>query len=151
MVCLGNICRSPLAEGILRDMAHENSLHDWQIESAGTGAYYHLGAIPDYNSIEIAKQHGIDISTQKARQLQVADLDNYDIIYALDKHNLKDIHQLCQHEAHTAKVHLLMNEVYPSQNISVPDPYGKGVEAFAQVFDMLTLACDAIIKKHKPA
>jgi len=146
MVCLGNICRSPLAEGILRSKIEEQGL-DWEVDSAGTGGW-HVGAPPDIRSQEVARKHGLDISDQRARTLTMYDQQEWDIIYAMDSSNFNDILKLARTEEEREKVRLIMNEVGPGMNEAVPDPYWDD-NGFSQVFDMLNQACDAIIKRYK--
>lgn len=144
MVCLGNICRSPLAEGILRQKIAENGL-DWQIDSAGTGSW-HVGEQPDRRAIETARQNGVDISGQRARQFQPRDLDDFDLIFTMDSNNYQAITRLAK-PGQRDKVKLIMNMSYPDQNRAVPDPYYNG--SFQEVFDMLEEACSAIVETYK--
>lgn len=144
MVCLGNICRSPLAEGILQTKVQSQGL-DWEVDSAGTGAW-HVGELPDPRSVQVARENGIDITYQRARQFQVQDLDNYDLIFAMDQSNLANILRKAHTSAQEKKVHLIMNQVDPNANISVPDPYYDD-DGFEQVFAMLDQACDRIIEQ----
>ncbi|MGY5350950.1 low molecular weight protein-tyrosine-phosphatase [Wenyingzhuangia sp. IMCC45533] len=145
MVCLGNICRSPLAEGILKSkITHQNV----EVDSAGTGAY-HIGNSPDIRSIQVAKKNGIDITNQKARKIKASDLVEFDFIYAMDESNYRNIISLASNNAEKAKVFMIMNEVYPDKNVAVPDPYYGGDQGFNQVFQMLDTACDVIINKIK--
>jgi len=144
MVCLGNICRSPLAEGILKTKIEEKGL-DWTVDSAGTGSW-HLGEQPDPRSIETADHHGIDIRYQRARQIKPKDLREYDLILAMDSSNYQDILRLAPDETEE-KVSLIMNYAQPGQNQSVPDPYWDD-DGFDQVYQMLDKATDAIIEKH---
>lgn len=145
MVCLGNICRSPLAEGILSHKANENNL-PIHVDSAGTAAY-HVGEKPDSRSIKIAKSHGIDISKQRARQFTPEDFDNFDVIYAMDVSNYNNINALAINNEQKQKVKLILNELNPNSNTSVPDPYYGGEDGFENVFSMLNEACDNIIVK----
>lgn len=147
MVCLGNICRSPLAEGILKDKAVKAGLN-WKIDSAGTGAHQ-VGCEPHYLSQKIAKQHGIDISKQQCRQFEKEDILYYDKIYALDTENYYDIKRISGDEWDEAKVGLLMTEVYPGENIEVPDPWYGTEKNYHEVYAMIDKACDAIIEKFK--
>lgn len=146
MVCLGNICRSPLAEGILRKKVEEHQL-DWVIDSAGTSSF-HSGDKPDRRSIKIAKEHDIDISKQRSRVFRAYDLEEFDIIYAMDSANYQDIIRHTQSEKEQAKVKLIMNELEPGMNINVPDPY-YGEFGFQNVFGMLDKACDVIVESRK--
>lgn len=145
MVCLGNICRSPLAEGILAHKALENGV-TIKVDSAGTAAY-HVGEKPDPRSIQIAKKHGIDISKQKARKFTQEDFNNFDIIYAMDVSNFNKINALAINSEQKLKVKLILNEINPNSNSSVPDPYYGGDNGFEDVFNMLDIACDKIINK----
>lgn len=148
MVCLGNICRSPLAEGILASKLPKDS---FTVDSAGTGAW-HVGHSPDSRSIEIAKKHNLDISHQKGRQFKKADFDNFDYIYVMDRSNYRDVLELAKKPEHTAKVKMILNELFPNENLDVPDPYYGGGDGFKNVYKMLDEACDNIaqklIKKH---
>lgn len=152
MVCLGNICRSPLAEGILQHKINEqinlgNELFKtWEVESAGTSGF-HAGEKPDRRSIKVAQENGIDITNQRSRQFRGWDFEAFDIIYAMDMSNYKNIVALAHNEAEKQKVKLIMNELYPQENINVPDPY-YGEYGFENVFEMLDKACESIIKKY---
>ena len=147
MVCLGNICRSPLAEGILTKKANEKGL-DWKIDSAGTAAY-HVGNLPDERSIEVAKKHRIDLTNQRARQFSPSDFQVFDLIYAMDTENFANILKLAPSEDDKQKVKLILNELEPESNTSVPDPYYGGEDGFEEVYHMLDLACEAVILKLK--
>jgi protein-tyrosine phosphatase len=144
MVCLGNICRSTLAEGILAAKITEKGL-DWQVDSAGTGNW-HIDSLPDYRSIAVAKKYGIDISNQRARQLEYSDLDEFDLIFAMDTSNFSDIRKKAKKEKQIAKIHLIRNLVSPKENLSVPDPYFDD-NGFEEVYFMLDEACDKILEK----
>lgn len=143
MVCLGNICRSPLAEGILRSKLNN---HSFLVDSAGT-ANYHVGHSPDRRSIAVAKKYGLDISHLKGRQFNVSDFDVFDLIYVMDESNFENVIALARNNTDKTKVKLILNEVYPNQNYSVPDPYFGGDEGFENVYKMLDEACDNIVKK----
>lgn len=145
MVCLGNICRSPLAEGILRHKTRQHGL-DWHIESAGTGAW-HVGEAPDPRSQRIAKQHGIDISNQKAQQFSTYHLEMFDLIFAMDSSNYQDIMRHAKTDAEKNKIQLIMNMVEPGKNKAVPDPYYDD-HLYATVFNMLDEACEAILETY---
>jgi protein-tyrosine phosphatase len=147
MVCLGNICRSPLAEGILAHQASKAGL-DWIVESAGT-AGYHAGEAPHPLSQKVAGENGIDISGQRCRQFQKEDLRFYDKIYAMDQSNYIDIKGLCGNDWMPEKVELILNELYPGLNNEVPDPWYGGEDGFKEVFNMLNNACEKIIEKRK--
>ena len=145
MVCLGNICRSPLAHGILEDKIRKNKLIA-EVDSAGTGAW-HIGEPPDQRSVETALNHGINISNQRARKFNLNDFNEFDIIFVMDTSNLQDITNMSEDPKKLLKVKLILNEVYPNQNKSVPDPYYGGESGFEKVYQMLNVACDFIIKK----
>ncbi|NLP56664.1 low molecular weight protein-tyrosine-phosphatase [Lutibacter sp. B1] len=146
MVCLGNICRSPLAEGILKSKVFRFKI---DVDSAGTGAY-HVGEQPDRRSIAVAKANGIDISTQKARKFKVKDFDKFDYIYVMDNSNYRDVMALARNDKDKSKVKLILNEVFPNENLDVPDPYYGGEFGFKNVYNMLDEACDVIAKKLNP-
>ena len=141
MVCLGNICRSPLAEGIL---AHKIQHLDVTVESAGT-AGYHIGKMPDERSIEIANKYEIDISNQKARHFSRADFDEFDIIYAMDTNNFAQLTSLAKNQNERDKIRMILNEIKPESFDSVPDPYYGGDNGFHLVYNMLDEACNKII------
>ena len=137
MVCLGNICRSPLAEGILRSKLPER---DFFIDSAGT-ASYHIGSQPDKRSIEVAKNNGIDISMQRARAFKLTDFKTFDIIYAMDSQNYSDLISKCNSKDEMLKVKLIL------KNQNVPDPYYGELFDFKNVFELLNKACDQISRE----
>lgn len=144
MVCLGNICRSPLAEGIMRSKLSE----DFIVDSAGTGAW-HAGELPDKRSISTAKNRGLDITNQRARQFKKSDFDTFDHIFVMDNSNYKDVLALAPNEEAKSKVKLILNEIFPNENVDVPDPYYGGQDGFENVFDMLDQACEEIARKLK--
>ncbi len=148
MVCLGNICRSPLAEGILADKVKKAGLN-WEIDSAGTGNY-HIGEPPHNLSQKVAKLRGIDISKQICRQFKKEDMPEFDKIYAMDKQVYSDIKRISHDLWDSSKTDLLMNEVYPGKNMDVPDPWYDSEEQYHEVYDMIDKACDAIIEKYAP-
>ncbi|MDY2587682.1 low molecular weight protein-tyrosine-phosphatase [Winogradskyella aquimaris] len=143
MVCLGNICRSPLAHGILESKL--NSL-DFYIDSAGTAAY-HIGHQPDHRSIKIAKQNGIDISQQTARQFKIVDFDTFDYIYAMDSSNYNNIISLARNRHDIGKVKLFLEENPHINNKNVPDPYYGDFSDFEYVFDLIHSTSDLIAAK----
>lgn len=143
-VCLGNICRSPMAEGILRHKANQRGL-DLMIDSAGTGGW-HAGEHPDKRATKTAKERGVDISKQKARQIAEEDLEKFDLILVADAEVYDGVVELAMNREQKLKVDYIMNLVYPDLNKPVPDPYYGGAEGFENVFDMLDKACDALIK-----
>nr|WP_315148424.1 low molecular weight protein-tyrosine-phosphatase [uncultured Flavobacterium sp.] len=143
MVCLGNICRSPLAEGILASKLPKKK---FAVDSAGTGAW-HIGRHPDPRSIAIAKKYKIDISKQKGRQFTKNDFDAFDYIYVMDISNYHDVIQLADNLEQKNKVKLILNELFPDENVDVPDPYYGVANGFESVYKMLDETCDVIAKK----
>lgn len=146
MVCLGNICRSPLAEGILQDKAFKAGLK-WSVESAGTNQY-HTGEGPHPLSQKVAALNNINISNQRARRFIATDFENYDKIYALAEDVLDEIKRIAGKKFDASKIDLLMNELYPGKNMDVPDPYFGSEQGYHSVFKMLDGVCDAVIKKY---
>lgn len=143
MVCLGNICRSPLAHGILESKAPE----DWYIDSAGTSDW-HEGERPDTRSIITAKGRGLNIDQQRSRPFLAEDFERFDVIFAMDSSNYTNITRLAPDEASKAKVRLIMNEAFPGENRQVPDPYTGGQRGFEDVYDMLDLAIEKFLEQH---
>ena len=143
MVCLGNICRSPLAEGILKNKTQNLDVF---VDSAGT-ASYHVGNLPDSRSIEIANKNGIDLTYQRARQFSEKDFDDFDKIYAMDTNNYSNIISIARNQSERDKVDVILNELTPKSYDSVPDPYYGAGDGFQIVYDMLDKACDAIVGK----
>ena len=144
MVCLGNICRSPLAEGVLRHKATQRGLN-WHIESAGTGAW-HVGEAPDTRSQKVAKAHVIDISHQRAQQFSPYHLETFDKIFAMDSSNFQDIIKHAKTEEEKNKVALIMNMSDPGKNKAVPDPYYDD-HLYEVVYQMIDEACEEIVVK----
>ena len=142
MVCLGNICRSPLTEGIMR----AKLTNDFIVDSAGTGGW-HAGELPDKRSVATAKNNGLDITNQRARQFKITDFDVFDYIYVMDNSNYKDVIALAPNDAAKSKVKLILNELFPNENVDVPDPYYGGTDGFENVYKMLDQACEVIAKK----
>lgn len=142
MVCLGNICRSPLAEGILKSKLDEKL---FLVDSCGT-AGYHIGNSPDPRSIDIALKNGIDIRNQKAAQFKKSDFNTYDHIYVMDESNYSDIIELANNDTEKSKVHLVL-DVLGIENIEVPDPYYGLENGFEHVFQLLNEACNVITEK----
>lgn len=140
MVCLGNICRSPLAEGILKSKLPHS---EFRVDSAGTGNY-HIGELPDQRSINVAKKYGLDITDQRCRQFTVDDFDDFDIIYVMDESNFENVVKLARNANDISKVKYILNEIYPNQNHSVPDPYTGGIQGFENTYKMLDEACEQI-------
>lgn len=139
MVCLGNICRSPLAQGVFEQLAQDYSI---TVDSAGT-ANYHSGASPDKRSQLTAKRHGIDISSQRARQFTTADFRDFDYIFVMDRTNLSNVLSLACNEQDSAKVALLLGED------EVEDPYYGGDDGFEIVYQKIDAACREIIAQWK--
>ena len=149
MVCLGNICRSPLAEGILQDKAWKAGLK-WSVESAGTNSY-HIGEAPHPLSQKVAKLNGIDICKQRSRKFMSEDFNRYDKIYAMSADVIDDMKRIARKDFDEKKVDLLLNELFPGQNVDVPDPWYGPEPGYHHVYKMIEEACDAIIKKASPA
>lgn len=143
MVCLGNICRSPLAEGILKSKVDPSKVY---VDSAGTG-HWHIGDLPDERSIEVGKNHNVDITDQRGRQFSAKDYDNFDLIYVMDNSNKENVLALAQNEAQRNKVKLILDEIFPGENVDVPDPYFGGGISFESVYKMLDEACELIAAK----
>jgi len=143
MVCLGNICRSPLAEGILKSKIDPDKIH---VESAGTGDW-HIGQLPDKRSVKVAKEHNLDITDQRGRQFNTSDFDNFDMIFVMDNSNYEDVIALARNDDDKKKVHLMLNEIFPGENLDVPDPYMGGESGFKRVYDMLDQATDKIVER----
>lgn len=148
MVCLGNICRSPLAEGIL---ASKLPKEKFIVDSAGTGSW-HIGSNPDSRSIATAKKNKIDISRQKGRQISIHDFEQFDYIYVMDNSNYQDVIRLTNNPEHHQKVQLILNELYPDENVDVPDPYYGTPNGFEMVYNMLdevsTIIAAKLLEKH---
>ncbi len=140
MVCLGNICRSPLAHGIMQHLVDQQGL-GWMIDSAGTGGY-HIGKAPDQRSIETAKKHGIDISNQKARKFNALDFKNFDLIYVMDKNNYSDVVSLTDNVKERSKVQLFIKDAV------VQDPYYDD-SLFDPVFELLNSQCVKLLENLK--
>lgn len=147
MVCLGNICRSPLAEGILQEKVKKAGLN-WVVDSAGTN-HYHTGDPPHPLSQKVALANGIDITNQRARKFTSEDLNQFDKIYALAGDVLNDIRRITGNKFDSSKVDLLMNEKYPGKNLDVPDPYYGGEPDFHEVYELLDEVLDQLILKYQ--
>lgn len=144
MVCLGNICRSPLAEGIMKTKLPE----DFVVDSAGTIAL-HEDQAPDRRSVITAKNNGVDISGQRSRPIRKSDLDEFDVVYCMDLHNFEDVISMASSEEHKAKVKLLLEEAGNHASAEVPDPYYGDMYDFEKVFELLDEACGSIAEKLK--
>ena len=147
-VCLGNICRSPLAEGIFADKAKKLGLKV-EVDSAGFERF-HNGDHADPRSIAVARAHGIDLNDHIARMFSVRDFDHYDRIYVMDRGNYNDVMGVARDKEDEQKVDFMMNLVFPGENRPVPDPWYGGIEGFEKVFQMLDEACDALVKEISP-
>jgi protein-tyrosine phosphatase len=147
MVCLGNICRSPLAQGILEHKAEQAGLH-WLIDSAGTTGHC-IGTPPHHLSQKVAMQNGIDISRQCCRRFKAADMVSFDKIYVMDLDNYREVKRISQAHWNADKVSLLMDELYPGTSQEVPDPWYGTEKDYHIVFDMISRACDKIISKYE--
>lgn len=147
MVCIGNICRSPLAEGILQHKAFNASLN-WSVESAGTHSY-HIGEAPHRLSQKVAKLNGIDISHQRARRFTADDFEIYDKIYAMTAEILEDIKRIAKNKFDSSKAELLLNELHPGKNMPVPDPWYGTEPGYHDVYALMNDACERIIEKYK--
>lgn len=147
MVCLGNICRSPLADGLLREKVAQEGLKV-KVDSAGTSGY-HVGEAPDKRMQATAKENGYSIDMLRARQFSKDDFHKFDLIYAMDLSNYNTILELAETEEDRKKVKLILNELYPGENLEVPDPYYGGEEGFKKVFELLDSATDIILDKLK--
>lgn len=143
MVCLGNICRSPLAEGILTSMLDPTL---FEVQSAGTGSW-HVGSLPDSRSIAVAKKNNIDITHQRGKHFSTYDFEIYDHIFVMDNANYRDVIKLANSEAEKQKVSRILDEIFPGENVDVPDPYYGGDSGFDNVYDMLYAACEKIVSR----
>jgi protein-tyrosine phosphatase len=146
MVCLGNICRSPLAEGILQHKAWQAGL-DWNVESAGTNSH-HTGEPPHHLSQKVARLNGIDISDQRSRKFVAEDFEKYDKIYAMAEDVMEEMKKIGKNKFVKEKVELFLNELFPGKNIDVPDPWYGPEPGYHQAYKMIDEACDVIVKKY---
>lgn len=142
MVCLGNICRSPLAEGIMLKLIKENNIN-MRVDSAGT-SNYHIDEAPDKRTIANAAKHDVDLKPLRARQFKASDFEKFDKIYVMDNSNMANVLALAKNEEHKAKVDLLLNASNPGMNLEVPDPYFGGEQGFEDVFQMVYKACQHV-------
>lgn len=143
MVCLGNICRSPMAEGVLRHLANERGARI-EVDSAGT-SNYHVGDSPDHRAQATMANHGMDISDLRGRQLTTADLDRFDAVLVMDKENLRNTLALATTPSQARKVRLIMDHAPAHPSREVPDPYYGGDEGFEAVHAMLMEACNNLL------
>ncbi len=148
MVCLGNICRSPLAEGILRDKIEKANVN-WTVDSAGTNGY-HVGEAPHPLSQKVARLHGIDISKQRARQFVAEDFVRFDRIYAMAEDVIDDMRRIAKSKFDPAKLDLLMNALHPGKNEDVPDPWSGPESEYHEVYKMIEEACEALVAPPTP-
>ena len=144
-VCLGNICRSPLAEGVFRHLVKEAGIEDhFEIDSCGTGDW-HIGGLPDPGSLAVAKKHNIDMEGQRSRQIKAEDLQDFDYIYAMDEKNLRDIKKIGSAKG---KLHLFREfDIFKSKDLNVPDPYGLTGDAFGEVYDIVYRCSENILEE----
>jgi protein-tyrosine phosphatase len=140
MVCLGNICRSPLAEGLLRSKLDASK---FEVDSTGTGSW-HVGNPPDPRSVAVARKNGLDISALRGRQFSYHDFIDFNLIYVMDSSNLENVLKLAKTEEETDKVSMILDTLFPGEKVDVPDPYYGGDDGFDRVYDMLDQACDVI-------
>jgi protein-tyrosine phosphatase len=148
MVCLGNICRSPIAEGVMKAAFRKYNIPG-SVDSAGVLSY-HSGHAPDKRAVRISSNYGVDISSQLARQIRKSDFDEFDFIFTMDQSVQKSIMTLAPSESHRKKVYSFMEFAGYPEGSEVPDPYYSGIEAFEQVFEMVDEACEKIIRKWYP-
>jgi protein-tyrosine phosphatase len=143
MVCLGNICRSPMAQGILENKLAQKKKEAY-VDSAGTSGW-HEGEKPDGRAINTMKKFGIDISKQRSRPFHKLDFDEFDFIYTMDSSNYNDIMAIARSQEDKQKLHLILNISYPGKNLSVPDPYYDN--GFDTVYNLLNEACEKIAEQ----
>lgn len=143
MVCLGNICRSPLAEGLLASKLPKDQ---FIVDSAGTG-HWHVGKQPDQRSIEVARKNGLDITSQRGKLFSESDFEDFDYIYVMDNTNYDDVIRMAKTDQQKSKVKMILNELFPGENVDVPDPYYGLANGFDNVYGMLNETCDIIAKK----
>jgi protein-tyrosine phosphatase len=146
MVCLGNICRSPLAEGILQDKAFKAGLN-WSVESAGTNGY-HTGEPPHQLSIKVATHNGINIQQQRSRRFVAEDFERFDKIYAMAADVLDEMKRIAKNKYDPKKVDLLLNELFPDQNKEVPDPWYGPEQGYHEVYELIEKACERVVRRE---
>lgn len=147
MVCLGNICRSPLAEGILKKLINEKNIPEIIVDSCGTSDY-HIGEQPDKRSIKVAHDNGLDISGQRCRQFVKSDFEEFDFILVMDESNYENVVRLTENPEHINKVHLILSYLNKKGDLNVPDPYYLEYDGFEQVYAMLDKACNNFIENE---
>ncbi|PHR94557.1 MAG: protein-tyrosine-phosphatase [Leeuwenhoekiella sp.] len=143
MVCLGNICRSPLAEGLLQAKLDPEK---FEVDSAGTG-HWHVGSAPDSRSIAVAQKNGLDISHQRGMQFKPAFFERYDYIFVMDQYNYEDVLAMASTDAEKAKVQMILDELFPGERVDVPDPYNDSLRGFDRVYEMLDEATTKIAER----
>ena len=149
MICLGNICRSPMAEGVLRKKLEDNNLDKWvEVDSCGFESC-HLGESPYYLAVRTARRHGVSIENQRQRVFSVKDFDEFDKIYVMDNGNYRNVERYARTQEDMKKVDYLLNEVYPHSNKIVPDPWGGTEQDFEYAFNLIEKACEAIVMGMK--
>lgn len=149
-VCLGNICRSPLAEGIFLSLVEEAGLEEqFDIDSAGTGSW-HVGETPDARAAMVASQHGVDLPS-RARQLTEEDLERFDYVIAMDRENLRNIERMAESVGSEAEIQLLREYDGESEGDEVPDPYYGGASGFENVYAMVHRSCRALLSHLRAA
>lgn len=147
MVCLGNICRSPIAEGIMQAKIEKYKL-DAEVDSAGFESF-HTGDAPDFRAVRVMKQHGIDISGQRSRLFRKSDFNVFDRIYVMDNGNFNDVKSVAKDGAHLQKVDYILNISHPGSNKAVPDPYYGGEQGFEKTYQLLDSAIELIAMELK--
>jgi len=145
MVCLGNICRSPMAEGVLRHLSKDRNV-TLEIDSCGTNGF-HNGEPADKRAIANLSEKGIDISDLRSRQIQKSDLDTFNQIFVMDKSNLENVLSMAESDAQRSKISLFLNESLPGQNLPVPDPYFGNDDGFEEVYQLINTASEAFLNK----
>ena len=147
-VCLGNICRSPVAEGIMLHLINEHGLQDkFTVDSAGT-AGYHINEAPDSRTVRNAKKNGVDLSKLRARKFSGNDFELFDKIFVMDENNYSDVKGITKERNHHAKIDYLLNVSFAGKNLPVPDPYYGGEEHFEEVFKLVYKACEKLIEPY---
>lgn len=146
MVCLGNICRSPMAQGVMQQLALDNDMPWIMVDSCGFESY-HLGDAPDRRAVITCKKHQIDISEQRQRLFKVSDFDIFDHIYVMDSNNYRDVQRMARNAEDMKKVDYLLNLVYPGSNKAVPDPYYGSESDFEEAFLLIEKACNEVCKE----
>lgn len=145
MVCLGNICRSPVAEGVLRSML---PAEEFEIDSAGTGGH-HTGESPDERSQQVARNNGVEISHLRARKIKATDLQAFDYIFVMDKNNYQDVHSLCSSSNEFEKIHFLRDGLSQKKGLELSDPYYGTKKDFEKMYQQIQEACLQIVKELK--